>query len=129
MVAVNNPEIALKKAKENDSSIISFGITGKVSDPSKDPILRNLLKNKLPKDFTMVPGQYFADMLFPKEILQLLVKHPQLSQFDIEQAYFTVGEQAPLEEIVDFLFNTHEFLTGKLEEIDVEALLFKDCAL
>lgn len=52
-----------------------------------------------------------------------LIKHPQLSQFEVEQAIFTTDIVDDLEELVTYLFNTHSYLTGKIEQPDILQVL------
>jgi len=79
----------------------------------KDPYVKSILKTKLPDKLTMVEGTYFKDYKFPEETLRALQKHPKVDLFEAEHAIYTTDVTSDLEELVRFIFNTHELLTGK----------------
>ena len=82
----------------------------------KDPIIRAILKQGLPQELTMLPGKYFKDALFPREAIEALTRHPQISHYQAEEAIYTTDVTDDLEELVTYLFNTHQYLTGKMAE-------------
>lgn len=64
----------------------------------------------------MLPGKYFSDALFPREAIEALIRHPQISLYQAEEAIYTTDVTDDLEELVTYLFNTHPYLTGKMGE-------------
>jgi len=100
---------------DTGAMFLSFGNLPK-SDPLKDPVIRSILKQGLPAEFTMVPGNYFKKALFPREVLDALTRHPQITHFQAEEAIFTTDIQDDLEELISYIFNTHPYLTGKMGE-------------
>lgn len=86
-----------------------------MQDPMKDPIVRNILKIKLPEKLTQVEGTYFKDTSFPDETLKALMKHPKITLYEAEEAIYTTEIIEDLEQLVQYIFNTHPYITGKME--------------
>jgi hypothetical protein len=61
-----------------------------------------------------VEGTFFKGQAFPEETLRALTKHPLISQYEAEHAIFTTDVTDDIEELLKFIFNTHDFLTGKM---------------
>jgi hypothetical protein len=81
----------------------------------KDPLVKSILKTKLPDKLTMIEGTYFKDFKFPEETLKALCKHPKVDMFEAEHAIYTTEVLSDLDELVRFIFNTHDCLTGKID--------------
>ncbi len=62
-------------------------------------------------------------MQFPKEVIDLLRKHPHITAFQVEEALYTTDcEPDDLEEIVTYIFNSHPCLTGKMDHTELDII-------
>jgi hypothetical protein len=73
------------------------------------------LKTILPEKLTQVEGTYFKETAFPEETLKALMKHPRISLYEAEEAIFTTDITHDLEQLMLYIFNSHPFVTGKMQ--------------
>ena len=124
---INNPEIVGLKANKDEVSEVK--VSKKVYKGTEDHWwatdhkIKEILKIKLPEKLTQVQGTFFKDESFPEETLKLLMRHPLITLFEAEHAIYTTDMVSDIEELLKFIFNTHDLLTGTytLEEVSTES--------
>jgi len=117
---VNNPEVSSEKEVKVSKRVY------KGSEDhwwATDHKIKEILKVKLPERLTQVQGTFFKDESFPEETLKLLMRHPLITLFVAEHAIYTTDIVSDVEELLKFIFNTHDLLAGTytLEEVSTES--------
>ena len=83
-----------------------------------DSKIQEIIKTKLPEKQAQVEGTFFKDQAFPEETLRLLTRHPLITLFEAEHAIYTTDITNDVEQLLKFIFNTHDLLTGKFKSKD-----------